>query len=324
MKIAFVIGGAGFVGSHLVQWLLGDAAIERVVVFDNFSSGKLEHLRDVKKDGRLTIYGNNVRDYDALRAAMERTKPDVVFHLAANPDIARAATEPTIDFEQGTVLTKNVLEAMRVCGVRRLVYFSGSGIYGDCGDLVLRESMPCRPVSAYGASKLASEAMIQAYVAMFDLSAIILRPANIVGPRQTHGVGYDFVRRLRADPTQLRILGNGRQSKSYVHVEDVVAAVRLALGRAHTCSIYNLAAPDYLTVARIAELAIDLVCGDGATLTVSYTGGDRGWRGDVPVVRFDCSALRAIGWVPQRTSEQAMQAALTAMLAEVQTAEVEA
>src|SRR6185437_9048915 len=147
-------------------------------------------------------------------------------HLASNPDIARAATEPEIDFYQGTVLTNNVVEAMRRAGVSRILYASGSGVYGEIGDTEAQEDFgPLIPVSTYGASKLAGEALISSYCSMFGLTACIFRFGNVVGPRQTHGVGFDFVRRLAADPTELRILGDGQQSKSYVHVSDVISAV---------------------------------------------------------------------------------------------------
>jgi UDP-glucose 4-epimerase len=314
MKRVFIVGGCGFVGSHLVKRLIAERV--EVAVYDNLSSGKLEWL---PQDPCATayFYNGHAQDGDRLRVVMEEAKPDTVFHLAANPDIARAVTEPTIDFDQGTVLTKNVLEAMRENGVKRLVYFSGSGVYGDCGTTPLRESHPCAPVSTYGASKLASEAMIQAYCAMFGLTARIFRPANIVGPRQTHGVGYDFLRKLKADPTRLQILGNGRQSKSYIHVDDVVSAVLRGLADPRNCAVYNLATDDYLTVYEIAVMAADLVCGEMAPCDFQYTGGDRGWLGDVPVVRFDCRAIRALGWLPGRNSAQAMRDALTAMWEEL-------
>lgn len=319
MKNVFIIGGAGFVGSHLVARLLAEGAVT-VYVYDNLSSGREEWLSD---DSRVVFIRAHAQDADRLRVEMGKAKPDTVFHLAANPDIARAVKEPTIDFDQGTVLTKNVLEAMRVNGVPRLVYFSGSGVYGDCSDVALRESHPCAPVSTYGASKLASEALIHAYCAMFGLSAVIYRPANIVGPRQTHGVGYDFLRKLRADPTKLEILGNGQQSKSYIHIDDVLDAVFTVEGATWNlpkvdCKVFNLATGDYLNVYEIAVMAADLVCGEMADVKFHYTGGDRGWKGDVPVVRFDCRGIRATGWTPKRTSEQAMRAALTAMYSELE------
>jgi UDP-glucose 4-epimerase len=312
MKKAFVIGGAGFVGSHLVRRLLQTPGIETVEVYDNFSSGTMEHLAGVLADKRVAVWRANVRDYDQLRVAMR--KCDTVFHLAANPDISRAVKEPTIDFEQGTVLTQNVLEAMRVNVVKRLVYFSGSGVYGDFKDVEVRENHPCAPISTYGASKLASEAMIHAYCSMFGLTAKILRPANIVGPRQTHGVGYDFLRKLRDDPKRLLILGNGLQSKSYIHVDDVIEALMCVMNDSRSCAVYNLAADDYLSVHDIAVMAVDLVLGENASVKFEYTGGDRGWKGDVPVVRFDCRGLKGLGWKCRRSSREAMMDALQAML----------
>jgi UDP-glucose 4-epimerase len=180
---------------------------------------------------------------------------DIVIHLASNPDIARAATEPEIDFYQGTALTNNVVEAMRRTGVRRILYASGSGVYGDLGELEVQEDYgPLIPVSTYGASKLAGEALISAYCFMFDLSGCAFRFGNVVGPRQTHGVGFDFVRRLRADPSRLSILGDGTQSKSYIHISDVVAAVLHANSYCmKPFETFNVATGDYITVTEIAE-----------------------------------------------------------------------
>lgn len=319
MKTVFVVGGCGFIGSHLVRRLLDTDGVMEVRVFDNLSSGKFENLpTSLNAPSRVKFWKGNARDFDSLRVAMRGC--DTVFHLAANPDIAKAVTEPTIDFDQGTVLTKNVLEAMRVNEVKRLVYLSGSGVYGDCADTVLRESHPCAPVSTYGASKLASEAMIHAYCAMFGLTARIFRPANIVGPRQTHGVGFDFLRKLKANPGKLAVLGNGRQSKSYIHVEDVIDAVFIAMNDPRNCAVYNLAADDYLTVYEIATMAIEVALGEMVSVALEYSGGDRGWRGDVPVVRFDCRAIKALGWRPKRTSAEAMRDALESMKRELEVA----
>jgi UDP-glucose 4-epimerase len=244
---------------------------------------------------------------------------DTVFHLAANPDIAKAVTQPDIDFWEGTYLAQNVLEAMRVNGVPRLLYMSGSGIYGENANVAFREDYgPCLPISTYGASKLACEALISAYCHMFGLTARAFRFANVVGPRQTHGVGYDFVRRLKNDPTQLRILGDGTQSKSYIHVEDILEAVFIANERAvGKYDVFNVATGDYITVNGIAELAVD-VCGlPRGSVRFERTGGDRGWKGDVPIVRFDCSKIQALGWRCRRNSAEAMRDSMTAMRAEI-------
>lgn len=223
----FISGGAGFIGSHLTRRLLARPEVRRVVVYDNFSSGREDYLAPLAGDRRLAIVRSDLKDQDAVIAAMRGS--EVVFHLAANPDIAKAVTQPDIDFWEGTYLAQNVLEAMRRSGARRLLYMSGSGIYGENPGVAFAEDHgPCLPISTYGASKLACEALISAYCRMFDLTARAFRFANVVGPRQTHGVGYDFVRRLKAEPTRLRILGDGSQSKSYIHVEDILEAVFLA------------------------------------------------------------------------------------------------
>ncbi len=210
-----IVGGAGFIGSHFVDRLLDEASIESVTVFDNFSSGREWHLDRHAGNDRLHIVRGDVADFDRLAAAM--VGMDSVIHLASNPDIARAAVEPAIDFDSGTVLTHHVLEAMRVSGATRIMYASGSGIYGDLGEEEVDEDHgPLLPISTYGASKLAGEALISAYCHMFGLRGFVFRFGNVIGPRQTHGVGYDFLRRLSSEPCHLSILGDGRQSKSYI------------------------------------------------------------------------------------------------------------
>ncbi len=308
-----IVGGAGFIGSHFVDELLGRADYaERVTIYDNFSSGRSWHYEEHLSDSRLQIVHADAADLPRLTAAA--AGHDVVIHLASNPDIARAATEPEIDFYQGTLLTNNVVEAMRRAGVPRLLYASGSGVYGEPGEAPIKEDDgPFRPVSTYGASKLAGEALIASYCAMFDLHACAFRFANVVGPRQTHGVGFDFLRRLIADDSSLRILGDGRQSKSYIYVCDVVAAVLLALDRSEApFEAFNVSTRDAITVEQIADEAV-------ASLALrhkpayAFTGGARGWKGDVPIIRLDSEKIRALGWSSRWTSREAIRAALDAM-----------
>jgi UDP-glucose 4-epimerase len=309
-----VVGGAGFIGGHFVDRLLGDERVEAVRVYDNFSSGREWHLADHIDDPRLDIVHADVKDLDALTEAMGGF--ETVIHLASNPDIARAATEPAVDFDEGTLLTHHVVEAMRRAAVRRILYASGSGVYGDLGEVAATEDHgPLVPVSTYGASKLAGEALISSYCYMFDLVGVAFRFANVVGPRQTHGVGFDFVRRLLADPTELRILGDGQQSKSYIHVSDVVEAVLLAATNApRPYATFNVGTGDYITVTEIAELATDVLGIDLRTVAIDYSGGDRGWRGDVPVVRLDTTKIRQLGWSNALTTREALHASLLSML----------
>jgi UDP-glucose 4-epimerase len=243
---------------------------------------------------------------------------DVVVHLASNPDIARAMTDPAVDFDEGTLLTHHVVEAMRQTETPSVLYASGSGVYGDLGEREIDEDWgPLTPISTYGASKLAGEALISAYSFMFGLSGKVFRFGNVVGPRQTHGVGFDFVRRLLDDATTLQILGDGRQSKSYIHVEDVVDAVLVA-DRSATdgYEAFNVATGDYITVTEIADLAVETVGLDPAEVQYEYTGGERGWRGDVPVVRLNTDRIRGLGWRNRRSSREALQDSMQALLEE--------
>ena len=317
MKRVFISGGAGFIGSHLTSLLLSKPTTEAVTVYDNFSSGTEGHLCESAADPRLRIVRGEIRDLPAVKEAMEGC--DTVFHLASNPDIARAATEPDIDFWQGTYLTQNIVEAMRQTGAERMLYTSGSGVYGEKGEFPFPEDYgPLIPVSTYAASKLAGEALICSYCYMFGITAVAFRFANVVGPRQTHGVGFDFIRMLRANPAELRILGDGTQSKSYIHVDDVLAAMFFCEARSkQPFEVYNVATGDYITVTEIAKLAVDVLGLDPKTVRFRYTGGDRGWKGDVPVIRFDLSKIHNEGWRSRRNSREAIRDALLAMKQEL-------
>jgi UDP-glucose 4-epimerase len=310
----FIVGGAGFIGAHFVDWLLGEGAAAGVTVYDNFSSGREWHLQAHQADPRFRVVRGEVTDAPALRHAMDGHQ--VVIHLASNPDIARAATEPDIDFWQGTALTNAVVEAMRVTSAKRILYASGSGVYGDFGTHEIAEDQGALlPISTYGASKLAGEALIASYTFMFGLSGCAFRFGNVVGPRQTHGVGFDFARRLLADPSTLHILGDGSQSKSYVHISDIIAAVL----RAHAATpvpyqVYNVATGDTITVREIAELAVECLGLAREKVHFDFAGGDRGWKGDVPIVRLDTERIRSLGWANEHSSREALRRAIEAML----------
>ena len=315
MTCYVVVGGAGFIGSHVVARLLeeGDDST-RVRVIDNLSSGSRERLSHIDGDTRLEFTQLDVKDLDELTDAVRGA--DHLFHFAANPDIAAAVTRPDIDFWDGTYLMNNVLEAMRRGGVPSLTYASGSGVYGEVGDRKVPEDhAPMHPISTYGASKLAGEALAAAYCHMFGLAAVAFRFANVVGPRQTHGVTYDFVRKLLKDPTRLEILGDGTQTKSYIHVSDVVDAM-LLMERPGPPGfrVFNVATEDEVSVTEIADLVVEAL--DVTDVEYEYTGGSRGWLGDVPLIRFDSSRIRELGWKSRFTSTEALQDAIRASIAE--------
>lgn len=311
----FVTGGAGFIGAHFVNRLLDSRPDVRVTVFDNFTTGRRWHFGNRLHDPRLTIIEADARNTAALEEAIR--DHDIVYHFAANSDIARAQQDPTIDFENGTLPTNNVLEAMRKNNVRRIVFTSGSGVYGDVPPIPVPEEYPRMiPVSTYGACKMACEALISAYSFMFDMTGTVFRFANVVGPHQTHGVAYDFIRRLSADPSRLKIFGDGTQSKPYIHVDDVLTAFEL-MEQKHSggYAVFNVGTSDSLTVREIA----DIVCQRMGLENVVYhfTGGSRGWKADVPVYRLDTARIRSYGWAPRRTSREAVSAAVDAMLEDV-------
>jgi UDP-glucose 4-epimerase len=310
----FIVGGAGFIGSHFTDRLLSDSATQGVTLFDNFSSGREWHYQHHLSDKRLQIVRADVGDLAGLAEAMDGH--ELVIHLASNPDIARAMTSPRVDFDEGTALTFHVVEAARMTGASEILYASGSGVYGDLGELEVTEVHgPLAPTSTYGASKLAGEAMLSSYAAMFGINATVFRFGNVVGPRQTHGVGFDFIRRLRRKPEALDILGDGRQSKSYIYVDDVVNAVLMMRAtREQRFESFNVATGDYITVTEIALLALQVLGLTEDTTELRYSGGDRGWKGDVPVVRLSTERIRARGWTCGHTCEEALVRSMKSMV----------
>jgi len=311
----FIAGGAGFIGSHFSERLLALSTTKEVTAYDNLTSGSLNHLRNVTADARFKLVSGDISDLPALTKAM--SGHDTVIHLASNPDIARAATDPSIDFTQGTALTQNIVEAMRLSQTPFIIYASGSGVYGEVGEQASKESDgSMHPISTYGASKLAGEALICAYAHMFNMHGLAFRFGNVVGSRQTHGVAFDFLKKLKADPSKLEILGDGTQSKSYIHVDDVIDAVFLAheLLPAARFDCFNVATGDYITVKEIAELAIRKSGIAPESVKLIFSGGDRGWKGDVPIVRINIEKIQSLGWKCRRTAKEAIAASIDAML----------
>jgi UDP-glucose 4-epimerase len=291
--VYFVTGCAGFIGSNLVDRLLQDG--HEVVGYDSFVTGQPEFLTEARRSPRFTLVQGDTLDLDSLARAMRGAA--CVFHLAANADVRHGTEHPRRDLDQNAVATFNVLEAMRVTSVRRLAFASTGSIYGEPTVYPTPEDAPF-PVqtSLYGASKLAAEGMIQAYCEGFGFQGYIFRFVSILGERYTHGHVFDFYRQLRADPSHLRVLGNGKQRKSYLYVQDCIDAMLLAMARGgQRIKILNLGADEYCEV----DDSIGWICEHlGISPERVYAGGERGWIGDSPFIFLDCSRMRALGWKP--------------------------
>jgi UDP-glucose 4-epimerase len=312
-----VVGGAGFIGSHLTRRLIQLFPDSKVSVIDNFSSGTRSHILSELDEFEVELKVADLKNRDETIDALSGV--ELVAHFAANPNISAAETQPDIDFWEGTLLTQNLLEAMRLGGAKYLIYSSGSGVYGESNENFSENFGPCQPISTYGASKLACEAMISAYCHMFGLRARTLRFANVVGPRQTHGVVYDFLRKLSQDPTQLEVLGDGSQTKAYIHVDDVVSAMigmipLLESSSTASYDVFNVATDDYISVRQIAEKVSEMIAPNA---TLRFGNQPRGWKGDVPIVRFNTSKIKNLGWKAHQTSEEAIDESLLAMANEL-------
>lgn len=299
---AFVTGAAGFIGSTLVDRLLGLG--HRVTGFDNFSTGFESFLALASKHPNFNLVRADVLDLPAITAAMAGA--DTVFHLAANADVRFGTHHPRKDLEQNTIGTFNVLEAMRANDIRRLAFSSTGSVYGETTVFPTPENAPFpEQTSLYGASKVAGEGLIAAYVHGFGMKAVVFRFVSILGPRYTHGHVFDFLKQLRAHPERLRVLGNGKQRKSYLHVDDCVSAILTALEKSPApYSVFNLGTDHYCEV----NDSIGWICSEiGVSPAREYTGGDRGWIGDNPFIFLDTAAIRGLGWTPEHNIEQGVR-----------------
>ena len=291
---AFITGCAGFIGSNLADRLLRDG--HEVTGYDNLSTGQLRFLEAAERSSLFRLVRGDTLDLDGLSGAMEGC--DIVFHLAANADVRFGTDHPRRDLEQNTVATFNVLEAMRANGIRKIVFSSTGSVYGEPDLFPTPENAPF-PVqtSLYGASKLAGEGLIQAYCEGFGFQGYLFRFVSILGERYTHGHVFDFYKRLLDDPRELRVLGNGKQRKSYLYIQDCIDAMLLAVGKAQDkVNIFNLGTDEYCQV----NDSIGWITGHlGVTPTLTYGGGERGWIGDSPFIFLDCGKIRSLGWKPK-------------------------
>ena len=307
----FITGGAGFIGSHLTDRLIDEG--NRVTVYDNLVSGKkrwIEHHFD-----KLTFQfvEADLLDLPALQEAMKGH--EIVWHLGANTDIVRGNQITDLDLKSCTIGTYNTLEAMRQNSIDKLLFASSATVYGDAPPIPLSETYgPLLPISLYGAGKLACEGLISAYCHLFGIQAWIYRFGNVVGGKMWHGVIYDFIQKLKRNQRELEILGDGNQEKNYFLIEDCIDGMLCAFKNSDSqCDVYNLGCETSVTVARIAQVVVEEM--GLKDVELKYTGGKRGWPGDVPIVHFDVSKMAKLGWKPSHTSEDAVREAAKRLIA---------
>ena len=306
-KRVLVTGGAGFIGSHLVEELLGRGS--EVTVVDDLSAGRMEYIEGVMDHPKMDFHKLDILRTEELKELLGGV--EVVYHLAANPEVRIGESDTWIHVEQNLLATRSVLEAMR--GSRRahtILFTSTSAVYGDAEVIPTPETYaPLFPISHYGASKLGAEALLSSYSHYFGFRSLIFRFANCVGPRLTHGVIYDFVNKLRRNPRELEILGDGTQRKSYVHVKDCIEAMLTAEERCpRQVDVFNIGSDDWVDVKRIAEIVVEAMGLEDVRFTFrKVTEDGRGWKGDAKFMRLDNSKIKSLGWRPTYTSEEAVR-----------------
>lgn len=307
---AFVTGGAGFIGSHLVDKLISRG--DTVTVFDNFSSGKKEYLKKNIDNDRFILVEADLLDFDSVKRAIK--DHDVVFHIAANPFVRLGEKQTRLDLEQGAIATYNILESMRLNKMNKIVFSSSSVVYAETPNIDIPETYgPTLPISLYGAGKLAAEGLISAFCGTFDFQTWIYRFANVVGPRGTHGVIVDFIDKLRKNPKELEILGDGRQQKPYLHSCDIVDGILYGFEHSNEqINLFNLGCDSNTAVTRIAEMVVEEMGLKGVKF--NYTGGKRGWPGDVPRFQLSTEKMTKLRWKARYTSDEAVRKAIREIL----------
>ncbi|SES77432.1 UDP-glucose 4-epimerase [Methanococcoides vulcani] len=305
-----VTGGAGFIGSHIVDRLIKDG--NSVTVFDNLSSGKMEFLEQHIDNPNFTFIKGDLLNTDEIQNACK--EKDLVFHVAANPDVRLGASDTKVHFDQNITATYNVLEAMRINEVKRIAFTSTSTVYGEATIIPTPENYgPLAPISLYGASKLACEALITSYSHTFSMQSWLFRFANIIGNRGTHGIIVDFIEKLKNDPNHLEILGDGKQSKSYLSVKECVDAITFAIEKSNDeVNIFNIGSEDTTNPTRIGEIIVEEM--GLKDVKFSYTGGSRGWKGDVPKMMLSIDKLNDLGWDLNTGSEDFVKDTVNSLL----------
>jgi len=305
MKI-LITGGAGFIGSHLCDTLLDQN--HNIVVIDNLILGKLENINHLFESERFKFIKEDLLNLGSLQQLFEEQSFEMVFHLAANSDIQKGGKDPEVDYNLTFNTTFNVLQCMKEFNVKKLFFASTSAIYGETSELLTEDFGPLQPVSNYGAGKLASEAFISAFSATYNIQTWITRFPNVVGERFTHGVIYDFIHKLKSNPEELIVLGNGEQNKPYLYVKDLVEGIIYVYNNSKKqFNVYNLGSYSRTKVKEIAQMVIEEM---ELNATIRYTGGDRGWIGDVPEFKYDLTKINRLGWEAKINSNDSVRIAI--------------
>jgi UDP-glucose 4-epimerase len=313
MKV-LVTGGAGFIGSHLVDRLVHEGY--EVKVIDNLSSGRIENIKHHTDAGKIELIIGDLKDPETALKAVEEV--DVVFHFAANPEVRVSTTNPDVHFNENVVATFNLLEAMRKKNVKKLVFASSSSIYGEPDEIAVEEKAPIRPVSVYGASKAACEALIHAYSKLYGVKAVVLRYANVIGPRLRHGVIWDFVNKLLRNPTELEILGDGKQVRSYIYINDAVEATITAWEKTEASyEAYNIASEDWITVDEVADEVIKAMGLSNVKKVYKPVLHGVGWPGDVKRIALKIDKIKKQGFKPTMSSREAVNTTVKKLLEKI-------
>lgn len=302
-----ITGGAGFVGSHLVERLAANPE-NKLTIVDNFRTGKKEFIEGIIGKGKAELIKGDLRKQDFAEKVVEGK--DIIYHLAANADVRGGVEDTKVDLEVNFLVTYNLLEGVRKDGnAKDFVFISSTQIYGEADEIPTPEDYgPLKPINIYGASKLAAEGYICAYANSFGFNAHIFRPVGISGKRGTHGIIPDLIEKLKKDPSRLQVFGDGTQLKSYIHISDLLEGMEFAIEKGREkVGIYNLGSEDWVAVKRIAEIVVEEM--NLKNVRFNYTGGDRGWVGDVPKVQLSIEKLKKMGWKPKYNSEQAVRKA---------------
>jgi UDP-glucose 4-epimerase len=310
-----VTGGAGFIGSHLVDRLVTEGF--DVVVLDNLSSGSLNNIKSHIEAGNIAFVNGDLKERHVVEDVVQGI--DVVFHFAANPEVRVSTTNPEVHFRENVVATFNLLEAMRIKNVKEIVFASSSSVYGEPDVIPVDEEYPVRPVSVYGASKASCEALIHAYSKLYGIKAVVLRYANVVGPRMRHGVIYDLLMKLRENKSTLEVLGDGFQVRSYLHVKDAVEATLIAWRKSsETYQVYNVGNTDWITVRELVEILLETL-GLKGRVEVRYKPilHGVGWPGDVKRIALNSQKLMSLGWSPSMSSRKAVVETVKALVREL-------